>query len=263
MRTRIALVIGILVCLGVAFGLAVGTAGAWDGMCGTHENPVPCDTTTTTEPETPPTPTEPEVVPPPAPPAPPAPVAPVPPAPPSVAPSVVTPPSTPPAANKQRKTKKRTDCPYLLRKGAGIRWLVKYKCRTKLPGPFNPPVTGEHVTNAQTGGGSDVIAQAPVMNFPFIQGSGTAQGLFRNSVGTFQVQLIAAPRPGVRAAVVASRNGSYRGQVSRTLVATSACKPARYLWLWATRTIANVRRGNGTTQTIEYVSAVREWKCRS
>lgn len=27
--------------------------------------------------------------------------------------------------------------------GAGLRWLVKLNCRTRLPGPFNPAVTGE------------------------------------------------------------------------------------------------------------------------
>lgn len=50
----------------------------------------------------------------------------------------------PPAQPKVTKPQKpRLTCAKLLAEGAGVRWLVKFRCRTKLPGPFSPVVTGE------------------------------------------------------------------------------------------------------------------------
>ena len=154
MKDRIVLILGIIVCLSVAFSLAVSNASGWEGQCGTHNYPVPCETDTTTPttttPEQPPVPTVPETVPTPTTTLP------------ADVPAIIVPPVTRPVPATDCATLTRNGagrkwlikyncvkgakkflCEDLRASGAGIRWLIKYKCATKLPGPFNPAVTGE------------------------------------------------------------------------------------------------------------------------
>lgn len=134
----------VMICLGVALAIGVSsmvTAGAWDGMCGTDQKPVACDTTTgeTTAPVPAPVPTTPEVTP----------TAPqtTPTVPTTTTPAPTTPVPTTPVVPASRVPAHVT-CAWLRSVGAGRNWLFHYHC-IKAPhiaprrGPFNPAVTGE------------------------------------------------------------------------------------------------------------------------
>ena len=161
MRQRWLGIFLVMLGIGIAIGVAsMVSAGAWDGYCGTDQNPVPCTQTETiptvtgptTAPEQPPVPTVPETV-----------------------PTTTTAPTTPTTtlpADVPAVVKPATDCGTLTKNhagrkwlkkfgcvlgafragdvtcaelkkvGAGVIWLVKFNCNTKRAGRFQPPVTG-------------------------------------------------------------------------------------------------------------------------